>query len=132
MNLKKYDRKDCKHIAPGKPSVHMTNKGVFSLNKAAVQGIGLKKEDKILFVQDELIPKDWYIQKTDSEDGFVLRENQGRLILNASKIVQNIFKSLEINKESAGFRIATEPTEDNGESYFAILTRVPDKQKELV
>lgn len=129
MNLKKYTRVDCKYIAPGKPTVRISKTGFVSFNKSSMHQLKLKAADKIAIVQDELRPTDWYIQKTDDPDGFELREySKSGLAMNAAKITKLILKSLGLN-ESTTFRMATDLTKDNGEEYFAILTKVPQKNE---
>jgi len=129
MDLKKYNRSDCKYRAPREPSVHIAKMGTLSINKAAVIGLGLKQADKINLFQDTWRPEDWYIQKTTDNDGLKLRQTNNSLVVNASGVVKEMFKSLDIKEKSATFRISVEPTEDNNEQYFAILTKVPNNHE---
>jgi hypothetical protein len=129
MNLKKYTRVDCKYIAPGKPTIRISKTGFISFNKSAVQKLAFKPDEKISIIQDELRPTDWYIQKTDDPDGFELRTYaKTSMAMNAAKIASILLDSLGLT-ESTTFRMATEPTVDNGEEYFAILTKVPQKNE---
>jgi hypothetical protein len=129
MDLKKYNRSDCKYRVPREPSVHIAKVGTFSINKAAVIGLGLKHGDKINLFQDTWRPEDWYIQKTTDEYGLKLRQTNNSLVVNASSVVKEMFKSLNIKEKSATFRISVEPTEEKDEKYFAILTKVPNNHE---
>ena len=56
----------------GLPRISFEKNGLISLNKHAVELMGLMIADKLSIAQDEDNPGDWYIFK-DSEEGFTLR-----------------------------------------------------------
>ncbi len=75
MKLKIYNTENSKGTNTGKPTVRINKKsGLFSLSKAASELIGIVAGDKIVFVQDEDSPADWFIQKTTDASGFSLRQ----------------------------------------------------------
>lgn len=124
MNLKKYTRADCKYLTRGKPTVRISKKGFVSFNKTAVQKLAFKPFEKILVIQDQQRPKDWYIQKTDDPDGFELRTYaKTSMAMNAAKITNLMLDSLGLSS-STTFRMATEPTVNGDEEYYAILTKI--------
>ena len=131
MRLKKYTRSDCKYRMPGQPSVNIREGGPISFNKTISESIGLKDGDKIVFLQDEIRPMDWYISKTENDDGFVLRgkiKTSSSLITNSATVARAILKSVGSIKK-ATFRMSEKPTEVDGKKYFAILTKVPNNEK---
>ncbi|WP_319502536.1 hypothetical protein [uncultured Draconibacterium sp.] len=126
MNLKSYTRQDCGTLTNGVSSLRVTTKGTFTINKFAVNGIGLKVNDKIEILQDQDRPADWYIKKSDHPEGFILRKQScGALICNAQAIAKILLNSIDKANESVTLRMATTPEEGD---YYAILTRSAKKQ----
>lgn len=120
MKAKVYSRENCKYKTNGKSAISLSKSGVISISSQAIEKIGLTAGDKILMVQDEEKPTDWYIQKTEEEHGFVLRKSTKHLAFNAKSIVIDLLKSLGKELQSTSFILATEPTE---EVYYAIITK---------
>lgn len=89
MKLKVYNQQNSKNSITGKPTVRIHRpSGIMSFSKAACQLIGVASGDKIVIVQDEDEPADFFIHKTNHPDGFTLRakaDNAGASF-NCSKI----------------------------------------------
>nr|WP_321357212.1 hypothetical protein [uncultured Draconibacterium sp.] len=120
MKLKTYSREDCKYRYAGSPVFRVEKSGVLKLSKQAYEQIDLKAGEKILILQDQERPTDWYIQKTNNEDGFVLRESSNHLAFNAKNIAIEILKSLGVEFKAMSFQMSTNPIDGK---YYAILTK---------
>lgn len=121
MNLKKYNRSDCKFMPSGKPTIRISVKGTFCLNKAAAVALNLKPGDKITFLQDQDTQIDWFIEKTKEQDGLILRNQaSGALVLNAQPIAKKFLASIKKDGASTTCIVATNPVD---EKYYAIITR---------
>ena len=121
MELQDYTRLDCAVRFVDKATIHFTKTGMIGLNKCAVEKLELKANGKVMLHQDKSKPVDWYLSKTDSEFGFILRQSSTSLCFNANLIAKKLFKSVGIiHGTSITFTIAKEPVE---EKYFAIITK---------
>lgn len=87
MPLKIYNAENAPHTAGlsygGRPFISFTFKGAFHLSKRACQMLRVKAGDRIVFLQDEQYPTDWYVRSTTETAGFLL-ENKGRNVVGFS------------------------------------------------
>ncbi len=125
MKFKRFDRSV--NRMSSKPIFAFTKSGAISLNRSTMDHLGLKSKDKVELLQDEDNPKDWYVAKSTSEHGFVLRhggKKSDSLIFNSRSTTIAIQQSLQISTDSS-FRIpvAPQPMVDEGNQYWALLTR---------
>jgi hypothetical protein len=133
MKLIIYNESNCRSVKIGAATIRIRREsGVIALSKRSIEIIGAKAGDRVYFLQDETRPKDWYIMKTQSIDGFKLREynkSKGRkaLLLNNSATVHKIMESLAITEKTIAFHIASQATEHEGTNLYAILTSKPLK-----
>lgn len=107
----------------GKPLIGFSNSGLISLTGPLVEALELKVTDKIVFVQDEDRPKDWYIVKV--QDGFPLRilKESKALAAQCSVISKKIVMQFAgTGKKSIRFQVATSPEVIEGVSHWAILS----------
>lgn len=106
------------------PMISINSNGIFRLNKAAVELLKLKEDEKVLFHQDEDEPEDWYISK-DAENGFLFsidktRPNRYSKISALHRAFKECFNSTSVFK----FCISTESVKpDKSTSMFPIITK---------
>jgi len=123
MKLKHFNRTNTKNIRRMAPTVNIRKSGSFSLSTQAVINIKLTAGDFIGLVQDEDNERDWYIIKSNKEEGFSLRSYHNRLQFNTSAIVDLMLKSLEMpDRKSITFLIASEPMMNGESELWAIIT----------
>lgn len=78
----------------GAATVNMTVNGAITLSSKCATLLGAGDGDRVVFLQDADYPSDWYIQKTTSKDGFVLRKDgRNALAFKSSTIVELVGKS---------------------------------------
>jgi hypothetical protein len=130
MKLKTFDLSNTKTIVTKEPVIRISKSaGLISLNASAAAAIGLAAGDRIVFVQDEDSPRDWYIKKSTDDNAFPVRDDEGRKDLNSSHIAHRIINSAQkaSDKEwqAAGFKLQANPVEMDGENYYLIITANP-------
>lgn len=133
MELKEFDLSNCKAVRTGVSSVRINKPGTFSFSRRASEILGLKEGERIKILQDKQREKDWYIMKTDSEDGFMVRRTNKNnknpsawsFIIANAYIANLILKSISSQEKSVGFKIAEERTKENGIELYAIITSKP-------
>lgn len=84
----------------------------------------LLKGKRVNFLQDEIRPKDWYVEVTKDASGIPVRfiDKVDRHAIQSSVIAREILDACAIEAGGADFAISSTPdTTDNGKSY-AILT----------
>lgn len=120
MELITYTREEAK-VYKGKPTVRLSKKtGSITFSKMFARSSGFKSGDMLAFHQDRNRLKDWYVSKTDDPKGLKLRfQANGQLVCTSKGMVRKILQSVGKTDLSAGFRMATAPTEGK---YFAIIT----------
>lgn len=119
MKLKEFSTRGRKALK-GIATITFSKSGCIGLNGSAVETMGVKSGDKLIFFQDEENPRDWYIQVTQDK-GAELRLGSGTsggLYCNFAFVVQEVFKSMQL-KDRAKFQISTQV--DNG--MYAIITK---------
>lgn len=124
MKLKRFNPNTVHSVRLGKSTIRFHKGGNISLSPTLVNALGLKQGDKIEIVCDEdsRDKRDWYLRK--SNDGFSLRSWKHTNMLwfcNAS-LGRMMAKQFAAGRVSAGFLVATIPTEVEGVNYYAILT----------
>lgn len=128
MKIKIYNEANSKSVMMGKRTIRFNRKaGLISLSKAATETIGLKAGDKVFVINDEERPKDWYVCKTDDENGFTVRtkEDTGSADFNCTSVVKHIFETLGIHDAAVGYLVAPESEEVDGMELYAIITKNP-------
>ncbi|MDM1048038.1 hypothetical protein [Sphingobacterium hotanense] len=124
MKLKEYNKTNS---GAGKASVAMVTmgaKGLLSFNLAACLTANLSPGDRIILLQDEDRPKDWYLSKTDSEEGYVLRDyKNGVLAFNSSKLVSAIVDSIGLEEGKSFKCLLGSKISENGLNLFALITK---------
>lgn len=118
MKLKEYTTTGLKALK-GMVTVSFNNHGGIFFNGQAKTALGLKPGDKIVFLQDEENPSDWYL-KVDDEKGAELRENTTGhgLACNFVVVAHEIITSTG-NTGGAKFQLSTDKEND----MHAIITR---------
>ena len=59
MKLKIFTPSNTPDLTKGAASINITQKGIITFTKPAVELLGLKVGDKVALAQDEASPKDW-------------------------------------------------------------------------
>ena len=119
MKLKEFSTTGIKSLK-GIATITFTKSGCISFNRKAVETIGLKAGDKLIFFQDEENPKDWYM-KISEDKGAELRattSGNGGLVCNFAVVAQNVFTSTGTSSR-VKFQILTHPDND----MYAIITK---------
>jgi len=125
MNLKTFDAittpNRAKSVSP-KITIN-TKSGLLSINKGAVELLGLKEKDQVTFHQDEEEITDWYIEKVKS-GGFPIRKNKNAtsLAFNNSYLAKKIFESVTCKEQSASVLLAGKPTKLGSRTLYGLLT----------
>ena len=121
-----------KHV----PAFTFNRKGMLLLSAGAVDLLGFtgQEEAKILLAFDKSRSNDWYITKTDTEKGIVLKKQKNTSYsVNASAITRVFFKTfpdIPHTKNSVRIPIATLPVEDLSiadQPVYALLTKSLEK-----
>jgi hypothetical protein len=130
MKIKVFNRTNSQLVREGQVTIRMNTKtGMISFSKATCMNIGLKDNSKVLFIQDEDNPKDWYITPTKLEDGLVckyrMKEDQHyeTTTVQSTHICREIAAACNISVTSFSFLIAKVPIETNNMRMFAIITK---------
>jgi len=107
-----------------KPFIQVNAKtGLFNINNAACELMGLKDNDMIQFHQSEEEPSDWYLEQV-KKDGFVIRnkENVGKgNLFNSTKICRMIFDSIAYEGKSGRIYIGEQITV-NKQKLWTLIT----------
>jgi hypothetical protein len=103
--------------------INRTN-GVIYISKVLMNALKLKENEKLLFANDEDSPKDWYLCKTNDENGFVLKNDKTGIRFTNKYLSAKILDSVKI-ESNATFLVAKEPVNNNGVLYFKIITSSP-------
>lgn len=126
MKLKRFNPGNTRTIRKGRPIIRFAKKGQISLSATLVHKIGLSEKDSIEFIQDEERPKDWYLIKAKSGNGFSLRKYKSTfdsLLTNSSGMVDKFLESIDKKGvASVGCLVSTKPTEVEGLKLYAIIT----------
>ncbi|WP_303181412.1 hypothetical protein [uncultured Butyricimonas sp.] len=119
MKLKEFSTRGRKALK-GIATITFSKSGCIGLNQKAVEAMGVKSGDKLIFFQDEENPTDWYLQVAQDK-GAELRLGSGTsggLFCNFAFVVQEVFDSTK-TKDRAKFQISTQA--ENG--MYAIITK---------
>lgn len=125
MNLKTFDSSVLGNRNPQDPSIGFGIKGRIGLNRKVCEIMDLNENSRVLIVQNEDRPQDWYITKTTSEKGFVLKPSAGKvggLNFSCQVITSQIMKSCGIHSKYVSMLVAQNPSTIIGQDHFAILT----------
>lgn len=102
VNLKRYDSKNCvptveTNTIYSVPRVTLSRRGFISLTSKAARIMDLKAGDRIVFLQDQSFPTDWYIAKSDDPSGFKLTAGgRKNLIAQSGELVGKIAASVNV------------------------------------
>lgn len=80
--------------------------------------------DKVQFANDEENTKDWFICKTDSEQGFSIKYDKGGIRF-MNKFLSNKILDCAKVKDNASFLMEKEPITVDGTKYFKIMLSSP-------
>jgi hypothetical protein len=127
MKLKEYNPANSKPVAT--PRAHPaslrldTKTGRFLFNKTASELMGLKDKCKIVILQDENEPEDWYLEVV-KDRGFVIssRDRQSESVFNNTVIARKIAESVGYNGRNGRMLIAGQPTIIGDRTLWGILT----------
>ena len=120
MKPKFYCPENIPCVKVGTPTITILKSGSIHLSATLINKIELAKDDKIMFVQDEEIPTDWYIRKSENKSGFILREKNYKgkvqgLTFNNAYLCRIILGNFVLNgKQSIRFYVNTDPVKVGG------------------
>lgn len=106
------------------PVISIGKAGVFTVNKAAAEQLGLTAGDRVELHQDEDSPRDWYISKCTTDSGFAIRQGYDTkgLMFNSSAMRQLILKSCGKDASiTKGVRLPIGPTAIEN-TYWPLFT----------
>lgn len=123
MNLTEYKRTDFNQKIYDKATIYISGKdGKFYLNKQAVRMIDLNQGDRVMCYQDNDEKDNWYIAKTDSEEGFKIlgtSNSGGGLHFHSVGMARKIRDSIGRTGKNTSMIISPYPEEDK---YFLLIT----------
>ena len=129
MKIKIFNKINSQLVREGQATVRMNTKtGMISFSKSVCKNLGLKDKTKVLFIQDEENPKDWYIVVTKSDEGMICKYRVRRdqhyetTTVQSTYICREIAKSCNIEVISFSFLIAATPTTEHNMDMYAIIT----------
>ena len=129
MNLLIYDSRNVHgKVNCGKdPIISIYPKyGFIKINSRACELMVLKAGQRVILVQDEDSPEDWYIAKTEQISGFTVHQHkdQNNLIMTSKKMCHLILSSLGIlESRPTHFLMAESPTITKDYQLFALLNK---------
>jgi len=89
-----------------------------------VQGVKPVHRGGILVHQDEEIPTDWYIEVSESQDAFVLRDyKKGNLCFSGSATAKEMRQTLG-QTGTFRYQVAAVPVDDDHPNLYAIFTSI--------
>jgi hypothetical protein len=119
MKLKEFSTSSTM-VLNGLPTVTFSKVGLITFSRVAVHGTGLEAGDKLVFLQDEENPGDWYMKRSTTLAGTVLRPGPGGAL--CCNFVEVARKVLESTRESlAGYQLSTTP---ESRARFRVATRL--------
>lgn len=125
MKLKQFTPDSFSNTRTISPAISVSTKsGLFAINRAAADLIGLKAGDAVTFHQDEEDTGNWFIEKV-REGGFLLRnkdEKVSTLFFNNVSMAKEIFKSVDYQQISGRLLVAGKPTKVAKQTLFGLLT----------
>lgn len=130
MKLKTFNKANASRANSPGPAISISLKsGVFSINSEAAELLQVAGGGKLLVHQDEESPDQWYLEKTDDETGFTVRDKENPkaasklYCFNASAISRELFASQKWSGiKSARVTIAAEPTMVGKRKLYGIIT----------
>lgn len=98
--------------------------GLFYLNQATVEHLGLSDGDQIQFHQSEEDETEWYLEKV-KENGFVVRQKENKsdaALFNNVELSRKIFDSMAYEKISGRVMIGEVVTHEKRKLYTLITS----------
>jgi hypothetical protein len=127
MKLKFHTPQEHVIVSPKLPVIAVNpDNGRISFSTSLVQGIGLKENDRVTFVQDEERPKDWYLVK--NAEGFQLKESGQVLAIVNKSIAKAIMDSIGVDS-TAKIPVAIKHQDIEGHRLFAVFTKGVEQMK---
>jgi hypothetical protein len=95
--------------------------GLFRISIQLAQQLRLKDEDnKIIFLQDEDRPTDWYIRVTKERNGFQVKPDGKTFFVRNRYLSRFILQSCNLEIKSCSFMVSEKESEKN---TYAIITK---------
>lgn len=103
MSFTTYNQINAPHkprkYANGLLTLYMSSYGTFRLSQRASEILKLTDKDKIVFLQDNDYPTDWYVQKDTDKFGFPLHaNNKGNLSFQSCTLKDLLLKTVVKDK----------------------------------
>ena len=108
----------------GKRTINLANDGTVYLSKTMSIEMGLLGGGKVNFAHaDE--SDDWYICRTDGNEGFNVWKDRRCARFSAAFIVHKLMQRARVDRKTVQFMLAKSPMEINGVPYYKILLSRP-------
>jgi hypothetical protein len=117
--------------APAKvsrPTFTVTKGSVLKISKMLADSLGLKAGDKVMIAQDEKSPTDWFVGVTGN--GFQLKQagTDASLQFSCKQLAQILRDQFPKASPPIRIPVSPEPTDIDGQPYFALITRLLEKK----
>lgn len=129
MKLKVYTPDKLPAKDKGKPVIYVNLiTGRFRIHVKIQERLGLSVGDKLIFAQDEDNPSEWFVAKSNNEEGFELKRyahmngKENTILFNNTTLVKTIFASAEFEGESGRLVVGTESTKVGELLYYPLIT----------
>ena len=133
LTLKQYDRTTSNGKgARGLSTLTMRLSGRVAISRRAADVLNVKAGDRLVLLQDEHEPRDWYIAFGENT-GFTTRDNGGHnMVFNAAHAIKDLFASVEHPGPTGTVLLGEPETVDGRELWPLITARIVQHGYELL
>ena len=128
MEFKRFNKNNCFAQRHFEPAISLNLKsGTISFNKGLVELMSLQLGTKIVVLQNEETPKDWFLLITKRDAGFVIRGQVNAkyttLFFRSRYLVHKMIESIKPDKTGTILcLVAKHPIDNGGEHLWPIIT----------
>lgn len=108
----------------GKRTINLDSRGTVYLSKTMSIELGILGGGRVNFAHDEETG-DWYICRTDGNEGFIVWKDSRCARFSAGFIVHRLMQQAGVERRSVQFMMAKAPMEVGGVVYYKILLSNP-------
>ncbi|WP_026463640.1 hypothetical protein [Adhaeribacter aquaticus] len=130
MKLKIFDLNNSPSGRNGRAFIHLTNKGIFTINVPAAQALKLSNDDKVKLAQDEENPSDWclILAPKDVAAFPVRKKGLGSYVFNNTGVAKLIYESLKAGDKALRIPLTEQPEEVEGVKLYPLVTKAALKK----
>lgn len=107
-----------------KRTINLDSRGTIYLSKTMSVELGILGGGRVNFAHDEETG-DWYICRTDGNEGFIVWKDSRCARFSAGFIVHRLMQQAGVERRSVQFMMAKAPMEVGGVVYYKILLSNP-------